>query len=193
MSIKKIFLFLTLLNSLVYSQNTVGMNLNDTDIELHVSWGMLNLTDYNNGTHYFLDADFLHTDGDSLTKGKNLFQIGFFAQNSFNNSQNLLLSFGIKAITADSYIALAPSGKAKYILDLGLDVPTTSINAEISFAPSLLSFIDAKSYTDFRLEADIEIIPNIILHGGYRYIDTAYIEYTKIFNNNFYAGMKITF
>jgi hypothetical protein len=169
------------------------MNLNSENIELQSSWDVLNLTDYTNGTHYSFDANYLHTDSDSFTQGEHLIQVGFFAQNTFHNSQSLFLSFGMKTILTEDYIALALGGKAKYILDLGVDVPPSSINAEISFAPSLLSFIDADSYMDFRLEADMEIIPNILIYGGYRHIDTEYIQYSETLNDNFYAGMKITF
>ena len=193
MSSKKILLLLALFNSLICAQNNLGMNLNNEDIELQGSWDMLDLTDYSNGTHYLINANYLHTKSDSFTTGKHLVQVGFFAQNSFLNTQALLLSFGMKAVMANNYIALVPGGKAQYNLNLGLDVPPTFISAEVSYAPSLLNFVDATSYTDFRLEADMEVIPNILLYGGYRHIDTEYIDYKEALNDSFYAGMKITF
>jgi len=193
MSSRKILLLLALLNSLLFAQNNIGMNLNNEDIELQGSWDIVNLTDYSNGTHYLINANYLHTKSDSFKTGEHFVQVGLFAQNSFLNTQALLLSFGMKAVMTNDYIAIVPSGKAQYTLDLGLDVPPTFISAEVSYAPSLLSFMDATSYTDFRVEADMEVIPNILLYGGYRHIETAYVDYTEALNDSLFAGMKITF
>ncbi|HHE05533.1 MAG TPA: hypothetical protein ENK90_00235, partial [Epsilonproteobacteria bacterium] len=83
--------------------------------------------------------------------------------------------------------------KGVYTLPLNDSIPTTSLSLEASYAPSVLSFRDAESYTDLRLEVDMEVISNVHVFTGYRNIDTEYENYDKTFNNSFYGGLKLSF
>ena len=198
---KKIALLFFIIVGCVQAENNLGMNLNNRDIEVHATWDIKSMTDIANQTHYYLYASLLHEDNSNnaykkLSNGINIVQAGFFAQNSFQSDASTLLSFGMKVVSTKDYIAMVPSGRAEFFLDLSPESLPTSLVGEFSYAPSLLNFMDALNYLDFKLEADVEIIPNIVLYAGYRYIDAQYIsssDHTDFFNNNLYAGMKITF
>ena len=94
-------------------------------------------------------------------------------------------------------MALPLLGRVKYILPFDSDIPTTLLFASFAYAPSALTFSDGDTYSEFRAEADMEVISNIHVFAGYRNIDTdyEYADYTEEYNLNdsFYGGLKLSF
>ena len=172
---------------LLHAQSNVGLNINDEDLEVLASIDLNALTYYSDSTSYTIDASYLHTDGDNLTT------IGVSGESSFQGVEGLALGLGIKSVFADDFIAIPFFAKARYTLPLNYSIPTTSLSTSLAYAPSVLAFSDAESYTEFRVEADMEIITNIHLFTGYRNIDTEYDTDDKTFNDSFYGGMKLSF
>ena len=184
---KNIFLLLFSF-TLLSAQNNIGINLNNEDLEVSTSLNINNTVEsYADSTAYILDASYLHTDGNDLAA------IGLSGENTFQGMENLAFGFGAKFIFTDDFMAVPLFAKANYLLPLDSSLPSTYFTASFAYAPSVLSFIDAESYTEFRLEADIEIISNIHLFTGYRNIDTEYNTHDKTFNDSFYGGMKLSF
>ena len=172
---------------LLHAQSSVGLNINHDDLEVLDSIDLNALTYYSDSTSYILDASYLHTDGDNLTT------VGLSGESNFQGVEGLTLGFGAKLIFASDYMALPLFAKARYTLPLNDSIPSTSLSTSLAYAPSVLTFRDGESYTEFRVEADMEIISSIHLFTGYRNIDTEYDTFDKTFNNSFYGGMKLSF
>jgi len=187
MYLKKLFLTSFLSLGLLHAQSNVALDINNEDLEVLTSIDLNALTYYSDSTSYMIDASYLHTDGDNLTT------VGLRAESAFQGVEGLALAFGAKFVFASDFMALPLFAKAKYTLPLIDSIPSTSIATSFAYAPAVLSFRDAESYTEFRVEADMEIITNIHLFTGYRNIGTEYDTYDKTFNNSFYGGIKLSF
>ncbi len=187
MTLKNLLFAILFLSTTLHAENSVGIDINSEDVEVMSSINLNSLTDYANGTTYILDINYLHTDGDNMT------HIGFSGQNTLQGIEGLTLAFGLKAVLASDFMAFPLMAKGVYTLPLIDSIPTTSLALSVAYAPSVLSFRDAQSYTDFRLEADMEVISNVHVFAGYRNIQTEYDTIDKTFNNSFFAGIKLSF
>jgi len=187
MTIKTLFLASLLLSSTAYAQNSIAVDINNKDVEILGSINLNTLNSYADGTTYILDLSYLHTEDASLST------IGISGQNTLQGVAGLTLAFGAKAILAEDYFSLPLVAKVNYKLPLNGTIPSTSLIANFAYAPSVLSFSDAESYRELRVEADMEVIPNIHLFTGYRNLHTEYKDNDLLFNNSFYGGMKLSF
>jgi len=182
------FLFFTAFScSVLLGQNSIGGNVNNEDVEVRGSIDISALSDYSNGTTYLLNASYMHSDDD------NLVTLGLSGQNSLQGTDGLTLSLGLKVVFADEYLASPFVAEASYLLPFIDRIPPTSLVASIAYAPSVLCFRDAKNYSEFRFEADMEVISNIHIYTGYRNIDTDHENFNQNFNDSFYAGLKLSF
>jgi hypothetical protein len=187
MLLKKLILSSTLLTSLLFSNSSIGLDINNDDLELTASIDLNRLVNYAESTTYLLDIAYLYTDGNNMSS------VGVSAQNTIQGAQGLTLGFGIKAVFASDFLAAPLYAKAIYLLPLNDTLPSTSIVGHFAYAPSVLSFRDAEKYVAFRVEADMEVINNVHIFTGYRNIDTDFTSHTHTFNDSFYAGMKLSF
>ena len=187
MSIKKILLATLLTCNAWSGENSIGIDINSEDVELLASININNLTYYTDGTSYIFDVSYLHTEGN------NLITLGISGQNTFQGLEGLSLAFGLKGAFTDDFLAFPLYAKVIYRLPLHDRIPPTSLSTGFAYAPSVLSFRDAESYTEFRLEADMEVISNIHIFTGYRRINTNYENLDKTLNNSFYGGLKLSF
>jgi hypothetical protein len=165
--------------------NSVGLNINSQDLEVQTSVDMF--SSYEGDTNYVLDGSYLHT------QHNNLLRVAFTGENSFENVEGLSMGFGVKTIFTNRFMSLPLFAKANFLLPFENRLPNTSLKTSFAYAPSILNFIDAKTYKEFKLEADMEVISNIHLYTGYRNINTEYKTYNKTFNDSFYGGMKLSF
>ena len=184
---KKLLLPLLLVGGLLQAENSVGIDINNEDFELLASADLNALVDYSSSTTYMLHAGYLNSDGDSLTS------FGISGENSLQGMEGLTLGFGTKLVFADDFAALPLMAKAAYRLPFNDTVPPTSLIASFAYAPSVLTFSDGDSYSEFRAEADMEVISKIHVFAGYRNIKTDYEDVDRTFNNSFYGGMKLSF
>lgn len=187
MYFRKLFLTAFFSFGILHAQNNIGLNINDEDLEVTASIDLNALTYYSDSTSYFIDASYLHTDGDDMTT------LGISAESNFQGVQGLALGLGIKSVFTDDFVAIPFVAKARYTLPLNYSIPTTSLSTSLAYAPPVLSFSDAESYMEFRVEANMEVVTNVYLYGGYRNIDTEYKTYDRTFDNSFYGGMKLSF
>ena len=186
MYLKKImFTTLLLTTTMLFSQSTIGINVNDEDFEVE---GSVDISDYGNGTIFMINANFIETKYNSLAG------FGLTANNSFQGVDGLNLSLGINMILLEDYGAVPLMIKASYVLPLIQEIPTVSVSAKFAYAPSVLSFDEADDYFEFRTEASMEMINAVSLYVGYRDIEAGYV-YTgdDIFNDSFYGGLKLSF
>ncbi|WP_295421888.1 YfaZ family outer membrane protein [Sulfurovum sp.] len=184
---KKLLITTLLLSSALSAENSIGLDINNEDVEILGSVNLNTLANYADGTTYILDASYLHTDGDNMSS------VGISGQNSLQGIPGLTLAFGAKVIFASDFMAVPLMAKGIYTLPLNDNIPTTSLLSSFAYAPSVLTFRDGDSYSEFRLEADMEVISNVHLFTGYRNIDTDYEAGDQNFNDSFYGGLKLSF
>ena len=187
MTLKKLLLTTLLLTGSLTAQSSIGIDINDEDVEILASINLNSLANYADGTTYILDTSYLHTDGDNMS------MIGVSGQNTLQGVPGLTLAFGAKVIFASDFMALPLMAKGIYTLPLNDSIPTTSLMTSFAYAPSVLSFRDGDNYSEFKLEADMEVISNVHIFTGYRNIDTDYEAGDHTFNNSFYGGLKLSF
>lgn len=172
---------------ILHAQNGLGLNINNEDLEVQASIDLNANSEYLDSTTFILEGSYLYSDRDDLVT------LGISGENSLQGVDGLSLALGAKLIFADDFMSLPFFGTAKYRLPFSEDIPTTSFSTTFAYAPSVLTFSDGESYTEFRAEALMEIISNIHIYTGYRYIDTEYKNNNKTFNDSFYGGMKFKF
>ncbi len=187
MTIKKLFLATLLATGLLHAETSIGLDINNEDVEILGELNFNSLADYSSGTTYILDVGYLYTDGDHLAT------VGFSGQNTLQGMEGLTLGFGAKLAFAEDFMALPLMAKAIFALPFNDSIPTTSLIGSFAYAPEVLTFLDGKTYSELRLEADMEVISNMHIFGGYRNIDTDYEYRDYNFNDSFYVGMKLSF
>ena len=171
---------------IVAAQNGLSININDENVELK-GWRAINaLGGYESSTTYLVGGALLHT------KNDNLATLSFEGINTLQGAPFIDVGIGLKAVIAQDYLALPFSIGANYHLP-----PSFFNDATIGFlwayAPSALSFDDAKSYSEMRFEGSIEVVEKISLTLGYRTIDTDYRHANIRFDKGWYAGMRFAF
>lgn len=209
--LKKIALSLILLSlSLIAdNKNSLELNVNNEDFEIKGDINInreLNLA--SSSTQYYIGVNYLGLDkgfypGDKVSVAG----IGLYAQNSYINAyhnvrygqygtDNLLLALGIKALYGntedDNFFAVPLFGMLKYRLYL-LDLPNATINAEAYYAPNPLAFNDLENYFEMKAYAEMEVIENVSIVGGYRVLDVEYKDIDTSRNDAFFGGLKIFF
>jgi len=185
--IKNIVLTTFLLTGIISAESSIGLNINSDDVELLGAINLNSTIGYTGGTSYLVDASYLHNENNDL------FTIGLSGENALEAAPGLIFGFGFKAAFAEDFMAIPLLGKVKYILPFDSDIPTTSFLASFAYAPSVLTFSDGDTYSELRLEADMEVISNIHIFTGYRNIDTNYEFVDYKLNDSFYGGLKLSF
>ena len=185
--IKNIVLTTFLLTGVISAESSIGLNINSDDVELLGAINLNSTIGYTGGTSYLVDASYLHNENNDL------FTIGLSGENALEAAPGLIFGFGFKAAFAEDFMAIPLLGKVKYILPFDSDIPTTSFLASFAYAPSVLTFSDGDTYSELRLEADMEVISNIHIFTGYRNIDTNYEFVDYKLNDSFYGGLKLSF
>ena len=176
-----------------YGQNSIGLDINSDDVEVVASLNLNALTSYSDGTNYLLDLNYLHLASNKDTDGANMTSVSVMGQNTLQGVEDLTLAFGLKTVFISDFLAVPFTFRGVYTLPLVDQIPTSTLALSLSYAPSTLTFREGESYSDVRLEADMEIIHNIHLFTGYRNIKTEYEKDDKTFNSSVYGGIKLTF
>jgi len=188
---KKSILIISILSASLLAKDTIGFNVNSDSIEIESHTdvtGYIQTSD--DGTKFKIDTSYLNTTYSYL------FGAGFSANGSVKELEGLEISIGAKFIMSDnkqkSFFAIPLMATAKYKLPIE-DVPQSFISAQLLYAPTSLSFSDASSYSELRVQADVDVIDNISLFSGYRTIDTDYKDYDKSLDKSIYGGLKLAF
>ncbi len=193
MIFKKILLSTFLLTAVIQAESSIGLNINNEDVEISGQIDFNALADYSSGTSYLISGSYLYSGANDHNNGEHLFTVGFSGQNSLPGIEGLTVALGAKAVFSDNFTALPLFVKANYALPLIDTIPMTSLFAGFAYAPSVLTFSDGEDYSEFRIGADMEVISNTHVFVGYRNIDTDYSYGDYNFNDSFYGGLRIAF
>ncbi len=169
-----------------------GLNINSDDLEVEGRMSLAVKTHRLEYRNYYIDGNFI--------KGKddNLYGVGFYVENSPQGYSNLTFGVGLRSIFSSNddldttFVAIPLQISAKARMYLG-NLPKSSLGMKLAYAPKPLAFSDASGYFEYRIEVDMQVIPNIDVYFGYRNIDTDYDKKDYNFNSAGYAGFKFLF
>ena len=203
--LKKI-LSLTLGSVSLFAMHTVELNINDLELEAAVK---LDIGQFNHNVEpdtTFIGIAYINADeeysenarGASVDKLGGYFNFNFLMKQEINNS-DLKVGLGVKAVFASidkpnlsSYAAIPLGVEVEYTLPVANMIPI-SLDAQMYYAPESLSFSDSKSYFEYRLEANFEVIERGSLYVGFRNIETNYDSSDYVYNRASYFGFKFAF
>ena len=179
-----------------FAFNSVEININDKDLELGASIDLSQMNDTVEPDTVFLSAKLLHADKGnsdytSSTSMDDYYEVGFLMKRDY--SSNLEIGLGMKLNATKNFTSLPLGGEVRYALNTELPI---YVGGMIYFAPSVLAMRDAKSFMEYRLLVDIEVIENAMITLGYRKLDTDYdkpVARDINYNSSFYAGFKFKF
>lgn len=197
--LKKLLLTLALSVSL-FAQHDASVNLNNDDIEVNgnIDLGEINQSDYPN--MYFLTLGLL--DVDNETKTDPLLSAGFMLRQDITGMQGLRFGLGFKGVytkvgrqNEHKYAAIPLGVELAYTLPIDFAIPII-ITGSFDYAPAVLSFKDADSYMEKRIELGIQIVEQATIFVGYRKIETDFERHLSgdyVYNDTGYVGFKIKF
>jgi len=169
-----------------------GLNINSDDLEIEGRMSLSTQTHSLEYRNFYFDGNFI--------KGKddNLYGVGFYVENSPQGYSNITFGIGLRSIFSSNdelnsdFVAIPLQINVKARMYLG-NLPKSALGVKLAFAPSPLTFSDADGYFEYRIEVDMQVIPNIDVYFGYRNIDTDYDKKDYNFNSAGYAGFKFLF
>jgi hypothetical protein len=199
--LKKLIMTLALAGSL-FAMHEVELNLNDYDLAAKLNLDMGQFNPSVDPDTVFLGVGYLHgsqqhSDRD-LSKSYDLYDVNFFVKQRLSKARNITLGLGTKLvyteIEGEDFYALPLGLLVRYDLPLGLPVPFI-LGGDLYYSPQVLSWKDAKNYTEYDLFLDIQIIDRAAITAGYRKIDTDFdvSNGDLIFNEAAYIGVKFRF
>lgn len=198
--LKKISL-ITVSSIAVFALNTAVININEKDLELSIKMDINNFQDNVKSDGIYVGLKLLNGDSDNSNRkhqSNSLYGEVSFLMEKDVSIDGLSLGLGVKAnytqLGSQDFISIPLGIEGHYKLPLESSIPLYIISS-IYYAPQVLSFIDAKSFFEFRAGLDIEVIDNGLVTLGYRLLDTNYDisrgDYT--YNKSFYGGFKFLF
>lgn len=185
---KKIALLLLIINLNIFAMDkaSLGLNINTDDLEVEARTSLAFTTNDPTYRNFYIDANFINAD-------ETLFGLGLYVENSPINYQNIAFSIGLRTIFTkngnDSFTAIPIMLGAKARMYLG-SLPQSNLGVKLAYAPTPLTFQDADSYFEYRVEVDMTIIENVNIYVGYRNIDTNYEKRDVNYNDSLYVGFK---
>ena len=199
--LKKITLLLVTSLSL-FAMHTAELNINQKDLEAGLKFDVGQFNDNVEpdtmfvGMKMFIPDTSNSADSATLTSLNPYFEGNFMIMRPVGDA-GLSLGIGFKLnytqVNSKSFMSLPIGLEASYELPFP-DLIPMFVEANVYYAPEVLSFSDAKNYVEYRINYDLEMIKNVHLNAGYRNIDTKYFSLGRVnYNRSFYLGVKIGF
>jgi len=184
---KKILFSSIVATTLLFANNSAQININNDTVEVSTD---IYLEESNN---YYYFGSYLRTSNYGNTNTNSLLTVGIKVLNSyFDNNGGINYGFGIKGVYSNDYkkfFATPLAIFANYTLNENI-----YFDAQLSYAPRVLSFKDALSYSDYSIKANYKIIENGSIFIGYRNINKEFTNKVEIkYDKSIFAGYKVTF
>lgn len=201
---KKIILGVTAFTMMLSANNTAVLNINETDLEVGVKIRMIvDLAD-EQVSERRSDIGIKIVKADKENSSSSLGEdLGYYGEVNWVVSQNigndgLRLGIGAKLNMAEDFITMPWGIEATYDMNAILKYPV-SFTASAYYAPPVLSFVDAESYLEKRIEVETNVIDDVSLVLGYRNMETNYVNSLNMgtadftYNEAAYFGVKMNF
>jgi hypothetical protein len=188
----------------LFAMHEAELNLNNYDLNAKLDLDMGQFNDAVDPDSVFIGGRYLRGSHEHNERGDDkdhdLYDAHFFVKQRLSGAPAFTVGLGAKlvytSVASYDYNALPIGVHAGYDLPLGLPVPFT-LGGSFYYAPEVLSWQDAKNYTEYEVYLDIRLIDRAALTGGYRRIDTDFdvsgetVNFT--FNEAWFAGIKFRF
>ncbi len=175
------------------------LNINNKDIEAQLRFDMGQFNEQVDPHTTFLGLRYINADRDhsDYNKDPELFELNALMQREVGTLPELTLGLGVKLDLTDlgdeDYLAMPLGMEASYRLATDDFIPI-HIGAHFYYAPEVLSFRDAKRYLEYKVDVDLELIPNGFITGGYRHIEVKYEHgSSQKLNAAWFLGFKVYF
>ncbi len=197
--LKKITLLLATSLSL-FALHTAELNINQKDLEVGVKFDIGQFNDNVEPQTMFAGMKMLIPDtsnsSDTLSSIDPYFEGNFMIIRPVGDA-GLSLGVGFKLnytqVDNKSFMSLPVGIEASYELPFP-DLIPMFVEANVYYAPQVLSFLDAKDYVEYRINYNIEMIQNVRLNIGYRNMSTNYFNQGNLnYNDSFNLGVRIGF
>lgn len=190
---KKIILGSLVTGSLLLANNSVQVNVNKDTLELGADIYLNKYYNTNNSSNYYLTAGYLRTEGEKNNDDQSLTSVGFKLINPMTDNYGISLGMGMKSVysthESDSFLAipLTLNGRIEFNEVIYFD-------ANISYAPQVLSFMDGESYRDIQARINYKVLADGYIYLGGRNIETKYENNTRVkFDTSAFVGFEIRF
>ena len=198
--------FISILSASAFAMHGVDININDKDLEFGANLDMGQFVNTVEPNTVFVGARYLkgNQDHSDFTKNDNAYyEANFLMQKAVPNS-DVTIGLGVK-LNHTQYDTGSKNLNFTSIplgVELGYKLPVHSpvplyLGGKLYYAPEVLCMNDAKSFLEYRVNLDIEVIPNGRVTVGYRNLDTNYDVSGRTMNANYnssaYVGFKFQF
>jgi hypothetical protein len=189
-----------------FAMHGVDININDKDLEFGAALDMGQFVNTIEPNTVFVGGRYLkgneaHSD---FTTNNNAFYEASFLMQKTVSGRDVTIGLGVKAnhTKADFGTRNLDFTSIPLGIELGYKLPTNTpvplyLGGKLYYAPEVLSMNDAQSFLEYRINLDIEVIPNGRVTLGYRNIDTNYdvagVTHNTNYNRSAYAGFKFQF
>ncbi|NPA60605.1 MAG: hypothetical protein GXO30_09140 [Epsilonproteobacteria bacterium] len=192
---KKIGL-LALCSISLFAMHSVELNINDKDLEIGAKIDMHQFSDTTkeDSVHIgfkFLHADKSHSDLSSSADMHDYYEMNFLMKREIE-STDLTIGLGVKINGTESYMSVPIGVEVGYKLPFSSSMPM-HIDGAIYYAPEVLSMRDAKSFLEYRLNFEVEVIENASVILGARSLETDYVNKDIRYNSSVYLGFRFSF
>ncbi len=196
---------LVLSGASLLAMHNVELNVNDKDLEFAAKLDMGQFMDSVEPESVYVGAKILHaSEKHSNLSGNDPESLSDYYEASFLMKRNmddtgLTVGLGIKLNGTNKFASVPLGMEVGYQMPFAPSIPMT-LNADIYYAPDILSMRDANNFFEFRISYDVEVIKNAIVTMGYRHLNTSYdsdkspyLKKDVEYNSFPYVGFKFLF
>lgn len=176
-----------------FAMNSASININNEDLELNARFDIGQFNDNVEPNGMFVGVKYLDAHNANTVNNNALYEVNFLMKKPMGTS-GFNVGLGVKANYTKDFTSF-PLG-----MEVGYSIPSVnlvpmSINADIYYAPKVLSFNNANKYLEYRIEYDAQVIKQGHVVVGYRHINTDYDDARGNFtyNASAYIGFKFEF
>jgi len=201
--LKKLSLSLLLLTANLFAMHEFELNLNNKDLDTHLSLDMGQFNDNLEPDNVFITGRFMIASPENAylydERDENMLgELGFLVKSTSTFAPGLSMGMGIKYAYAgqrsSASISALPIGiEADYVLPFDIPIPL-HIGGLFYYAPQVLAFSGSTYYMEYEGSFDIELMERGLLTMGYRGIETPTEGFSRgYFNRSYFFGFKFKF
>jgi hypothetical protein len=189
---KKILIGSFIASSILMGSNSIQVNINSDTVEVSADMYLNNYYNLNENSNYYFTADHLRTEENNL-EIQSLSSAGFKVLNPYTDNNGISIGLGMKAVYSGqmnkSFFAIPLTVFGKIEIS-----EVIYVNAELSYAPKVLSFTDGETYQDMKAQVNYKVLADGYIFVGARNIQTEYKNgIIKKYDNSAFLGLEVRF